>query len=214
MSVAAFVRYVGVLLGCVALLIVGRVSWDLLKLTQMGRVGYVGHVSCPFQMFVDGRLKNKESTALWAIYRYDKHGTAPRIHVEMLSSESSKDSRAPSCALTVTRLPRDPLTGIDWRIGREINNPAAYRGKTARVRVRLKADREMEFGAASIYMYDGISVAGVNVPSLSRAWQEFVVHHRISDKATALEVWVRLTLHGTISTRGTIYLSNVRLDLS
>lgn len=151
----------------------------------------------------------------WTIAISDAHKTAAQVRVSR-SRAAPPDARGGSCELNIVKLPRKPLEGTDWRIGYIVKNvdPGKIRGGAARVTMALKADRPIAFGAAAIYAYDGVGVKGsLVIPQLGEEWQTYTLQVPVDPKATTFEAWLRLAIHNSISTTGTVYMANAAIDL-
>ena len=131
----------------------------------------------------------------WTVYSFDGTAKAPAVSVRELSAEEvAIPDAVGGCEFDFGSMPKADSRGLDWRIGRIALNPTLFRGRTVRARFLLKAAQEARFGSASIYLYDGVAVAGVPVKTLGREWMPFEVIHTVPEDATAFELWFRLLL--------------------
>lgn len=131
----------------------------------------------------------------WTVYSYDGTAKAPRVRVRELSAEElAAPTAAGGCELEVLAMPGPDSRGLDWRIGRVAADASPFRGRTVRARFLLRAAQQASFGSASVYLYDGATVAGVPVKTLGEAWTPFDVTHTVAEDAKAFELWFRLLL--------------------
>lgn len=170
---------------------------------------------CPMVTTVDGRVVDggKDGVVPWHLALSDSYGTAPVIAVDKTSRVRPPERSAPSCELQIRKVTGEPVEGVDWRIGYRVAKFAGLAGKTAHLRMMLKADREITFGHASIYLHDGKTGNGTPVVKLDKNWHVFILSHKLSGEATTLEAWLRLALHSKISSTGTVYLAGAQLDV-
>jgi len=168
---------------------------------------------CPTRVVIDGAdvPVGEDGLAPWTAYISNINKTAPNITLDSSGWTRPDGVEAPSCTMEITKLPGTPLEGIDWRIGFTLPNASMIRGKTATISMKLKADTPMTFGAAAYYSYDGKNVPYFNLTELNEDWREVTWTHQVRDDADVFETWLRLTIHGTISTTGTVYMSDVRI---
>ncbi|HEY9081028.1 hypothetical protein [Magnetovibrio sp.] len=168
---------------------------------------------CPTKVVVNGAEVpvGEEGVAKWTAFISNLNKTAPNIVLDTSSWTRPEGVDAPSCTMEITKLPGTPLEGVDWRIGFSLPNAAIVRGKTVKVSMKVKADTPIKFGAAAYYSNDGKLVPYFALTDLNEDWRELTWDHKVGDDADVFEVWLRLTIHGTISTTGTVYLSDVRL---
>jgi hypothetical protein len=128
----------------------------------------------------------------WTVYTYGGEYASPQILTSALdAADSAAISGAPGCSLKISSLPPQSARKLDWRIGRVAVNVLPYRGKTVRFRMMLKADKDTQLGSANIYVYDGKTVTGMAVPSLSTKWRSFETIANIPADAIATEFWFR-----------------------
>ena len=157
-----------------------------------------GAVSCP--IYFSGDLKAippGHVASRWQIYRFEgEQGTAD---VAAGPSTVSTHERPYSCALDIARAPTAPGKGADWRIGHAVK-PDGLRGKTVRLRVAIKANRDLQFDTGQVYAYDGVQVAGTSAQRIAKNWQTFEATIKVDPAATTFEVWLRLLLDkGTVN---------------
>jgi len=171
-------------------------------------------VTCPFEFALGGVAQNPSSDGLgtWTVFISDYHKTAPQVAVSLVPKETVSGLTAAACKLDITRVPGSPLEGVDWRIG-TIVDPLSARGKLAKATFRLRADREITLEAGQAYLFDGKSVIAVPVGTLNTEWRSFTIQHAVPMDATAMELWLRLTIHGKISQTGAIYMTDAKLAL-
>lgn len=174
----------------------------------------MAEVRCPFEYQLNGTVQSQggDGTATWTVFISDYHGTAPKVDVSLVPMSDVPGATAAVCKLDIKRIPGSPLEGVDWRIGTTVD-PLSARGKIAKASFRLRADREITLEAGQAYLYDGKSVVSVPVGVLSTEWRSFTIQHTVPADATAMELWLRLTIHGKISQTGAIYMTDAKLAL-
>lgn len=170
---------------------------------------------CPLELAVGGRLENADQHGLapWDIFVSGDDASVPRVTVDLTKRHRPPGFAGPSCELEITKLPGPIFDRVDWRMGHRFKNLARFRGKTVRVSMMLKADREILFDAAAAYSYDGKNIPYHAIGKLDQNWRRIAWDHPVPANATAFEVWLRLTIHGVISTTGSVYLSEVQVSV-
>lgn len=170
------------------------------------------HLSCPVRVVVgtdaDGKVESRNRK--WEISRTIAGGREPDIRAGA-STDVTTPEGGDTCLLDIRKPPTAPFEGIDWRIGHSLFEATDLRGKMVTARMFLRADRPITFEAASFYGYDGFGVGAVAIQSLGTEWQEFSFAKPINTEAQVLELWLRLTIHGAISTGGKIYFGGAEL---
>ncbi|HEY9079479.1 hypothetical protein [Magnetovibrio sp.] len=172
----------------------------------------------PAEFYHDCRLELQGMTGqtqgpqAWSVFMNGPSNKQPFIVID-----EDKDVNIPgqsvSCKLDIRKVPQRPYDGIDWRMGRIFGDFKPFQGRPVRITVPLKADKPITFDAASFYLYDGKQAKEVAIKKLDTDWQEFVVEGWISPDATSFEVWLRTSIHGGISTTGTVHLGTVRVEV-
>ncbi|MCF8118510.1 MAG: hypothetical protein K9K33_19090 [Desulfarculaceae bacterium] len=173
-------------------------------------------VTFPIKVVIDGAPSKQHGlpNAVWNIFiSNNKEDAAPIITVKASRGVVDEGPEKPFCEFDVIKLVGRPLIGTDWRMGHVIKDLSPYRDKTVILRMKLKADKPVDFSSASVYLYDGASVKGVSVKHLDQSWKQISLKVPVSQASKVLEVWLRLAIHGTISTKAKIYMADVELDV-
>jgi hypothetical protein len=172
-------------------------------------------VRCPFVYTLGGAPQGTSSDgmAAWTVFISDFHNTAPNVNVSYDAKAEAPDGGKGACKLEIAKLPGAPLAGVDWRMGVTLP-PLSARGKSAKVGFQLRADKDIAFDAGQIYLYDGKVVVGAPLGVVGKEWKTLAFEHAIPADATALEVWIRLTIHGNISQKGVLHMANVTLTVN
>lgn len=168
-------------------------------------------LSCPFSLVrQDGRGESHD--VRWEISLTHIGGREADIRPSSWTDVTTPEDGG-TCLLDIRRPPVPPYDGMDWRIGHAMDRVADLRGKTIQARILVLADRGISFSSASFYTYDGVKVTGVPVSGLPAQWQEFKLTTRVDDQAQVFELWLRLTLHGSISTGARIWFGGAQVTV-
>lgn len=170
---------------------------------------------CPLEVVVDGRIVGRTPRNLvpWEIFVSDVYGTGPSVAVDLSNREKPPGFDGPSCEFDISKTPGPTFQGVDWRIGHRFHNLAHFKGKTVTVSMMLKAGQKITFDTGAVYSYDGKNISYHPIGTLDRKWRKFVWDHAVPTDAIAFEIWLRLTIHGAISSTGSVYLSDVRVGM-
>lgn len=160
---------------------------------------------CPLAMRDQGLADGAREDGDWQIFVSDPVGEGPRVKVE--SGTFAVEGRSlPACVLAVTALPTAPYTEVDWRIGRRIALTSGRPRGRVEFAAWLASVPTVEFGAASLYIYDHATVREVSIERLGEVPRRFSVSVAPSPSTDSVEIWLRLTIHAPISTTGKVYL--------
>ncbi len=131
----------------------------------------------------------------WQVYRYGGDYADPSVNVVAYPDDVAAeiDGRV-GCELSVVDLPPENASGTDWRIGKVAKDLKPFLGKVVRVTFRLKSDSPLELASGAVYTYDGKNVSTAPVTKLDETWHSFEIVTKVSEKATAMELWFRLFL--------------------
>ena len=160
----------------------------------------------------------RPATANCPVRFWNVHGMAVSKVAHHWTLNSEPETRAPEvavaasengCLLALTRVPQPPFKGIDWRLGLVVTDPAISTARKMQATVVLSADPPMTFESAFLYSYDGSSIVSTQVRELSGIARRINLDIPITPGSKYLELWLRLTIHGTISNTGTVSFQDI-----
>lgn len=166
----------------------------LLLLSDGGGIAPSSQVNC--KITVDPTLNQKLGgpfpDTIWQVYSHEGAEGGINAFGEQ-TDEIPSEGWPKACRINVRDLPT-VMKGVDWRMGLVTPLNVGHKVETVTFKAKIKANEPTSLPTGTLYLHDGISVAGIALSKIGPEWNEVATTITTQKSSSSLEAWFRLGL--------------------